>query len=341
MANQHNIHFVGSLGMADAETVFRTLAEIVGDGAKRYTDGEHGGRARWIRYQFNVMERTPGLEVEKDYVPPASGGNPSRPYFMTRDGVEASEIEFGALGYADEAIASFELFSRLKADGTIPSATRFQVSLPTPVAVLWGFIAPEQRVALEPAYEKAMSAEVAKITAAIPADELAIQWDVCQETLAQDGALELYFDDTFDGSVARACRMSALVPEPAELGIHLCYGDPGHKHIQEPVDTGTCVQLASAIVATCPRPVNWIHLPVPRERDDDAYFAPLSDLKLGPETELVLGLVHHTGGVDATTRRMETAHRHVKDFGIATECGFGRRDPETIAELLRIHAAAA
>jgi hypothetical protein len=31
----------------------------------------------------------------------------------------------------------------------------------------------------------------------------------------------------------------------------------------------------------------------------------------------------------------------VTDFSIATECGFGRRRPETIPELLRIHAAVA
>jgi hypothetical protein len=29
------------------------------------------------------------------------------------------------------------------------------------------------------------------------------------------------------------------------------------------------------------------------------------------------------------------------DFMIATECGFGRRDPETLQELLSIHATVA
>jgi hypothetical protein len=31
----------------------------------------------------------------------------------------------------------------------------------------------------------------------------------------------------------------------------------------------------------------------------------------------------------------------VPDFGIATECGFGRRDPATIPALLRLHAEVA
>jgi hypothetical protein len=27
------------------------------------------------------------------------------------------------------------------------------------------------------------------------------------------------------------------VPAEVELGLHLCYGDPGHKHVVEPKDT--------------------------------------------------------------------------------------------------------
>jgi hypothetical protein len=33
--------------------------------------------------------------------------------------------------------------------------------------------------------------------------------------------------------------------------------------------------------------------------------------------------------------------RHLGNFGVATECGLGRRPRETIAELLRMHAASA
>ena len=82
-------------------------------------------------------------------------------------------------------------------------------------------------------------------------------------------------------------------------------------------------------------------MPVPRDRDDDAYFAPLRRLRLPPHTELCLGLVHHTDGVAGTRRRLAAAEKHVQNFSIATECGFGRRPPATIPELLRIHAEVA
>src|SRR2546430_3323840 len=51
------------------------------------------------------------------------------------------------------------------------------------------------------------------------------------------------------------------------------------------------------------------HLPVPRDRTDPAYYAPLAALRLRPETELYLGLVHATDGVEGSARRMEVARR--------------------------------
>jgi hypothetical protein len=81
---------------------------------------------------------------------------------------------------------------------------------------------------------------------------------------------------------------------------------------------------------------------VPRDRSDDAYFAPLRALQLHPETRLYLGLVHYTDGVEGARQRLTAAHKVVSDFGIATECGFGRRPKsQDIRELMRRHAQVA
>jgi len=42
MTGARSIHLVGSTGLSDAEAVFRTLSETVGDRAPRYPDGETG-----------------------------------------------------------------------------------------------------------------------------------------------------------------------------------------------------------------------------------------------------------------------------------------------------------
>jgi hypothetical protein len=131
------------------------------------------------------------------------------------------------------------------------------------------------------------------------------------------------------------------VPADIDLLFHLCYGDSNHKHVVEPTDMGDMVEFANRVSREIRRPVQLIHMPVPRDRSDDAYFEPLKKLKLRPETQLCLGLVHYTDGLDGTKKRLAAARKCIKDFAIGTECGFGRRDPKTIPELLRIHAQAA
>ena len=42
-------------------------------------------------------------------------------------------------------------------------------------------------------------------------------------------------------------------------------------------------------------------------------------------------------GEDGCRRRMATADKFISGYGIATECGFGRRPPESIGPLLELH----
>ncbi len=144
--------------------------------------------------------------------------------------------------------------------------------------------------------------------------------------------------DKFSSIVA---ELANHVPSDVLLLFHLCYGDANHKHAIEPTDMSDMVAFANALTQKITRQVNLIHMPVPRDRNDDAYFAPLQNLRLEPGTELALGLVHYTDGEAGMQRRMDAALKFVQEFSVGTECGFGRRDPATIPELLRLHVAAA
>jgi hypothetical protein len=120
--------------------------------------------------------------------------------------------------------------------------------------------------------------------------------------------------------------------------VHLCYGSYGGRHWKEPDSTANMVEVHNRLKAKLARPIDYLHMPVPVGRSDDAYFAPLAALELDPRSRLFLGLVHDSDGVAGTRRRIAAAEKYAQDFGIATECGFGRRPPETIPELLRVHA---
>jgi hypothetical protein len=328
------VHLVGSVPLASAEDVFRTTSAILEDRLRRIPDGETGIRTNWIGWQADVLARQPELEM----TPPDPAAYAPLPRFTLRTGIEASALTFGPLGYAAAAISSYAVFQRLRAEGVIPAGRRFQVSLPTPLAPITAFVAPRDRPAVEPRYEARLLAEVDEIAGAIPHGDLAIQWDTAVEFAQLENAGDTHFADLLAGIVARLVRIGARVPTSAELGYHLCYGDAGHRHFVQPRDTGKLVAVANAVSAQCNRPLNWLHLPVPRDRTDEAYFAPLRDLHSHHETELYLGLVHYTDGVAGTQRRIGAAQQVVPQFGIATECGFGRRPPGTILDLLRIHA---
>ncbi|MFZ0837007.1 MAG: hypothetical protein WAM77_06115 [Xanthobacteraceae bacterium] len=67
----------------------------------------------------------------------------------------------------------------------------------------------------------------------------------------------------------------------------------------------------------------------------------MAGLNLRPTTELYLGLIHLTDGIQGAQRRIATADTVVNRYGVATECGFGRRPPDTILSLLDLHRAVA
>jgi methionine synthase II (cobalamin-independent) len=180
----------------------------------------------------------------------------------------------------------------------------------------------------------------------IPHNQLAIQFDVASAVFArlqrnEPNAYGQNKEEMLKTFGTILVELADHVPADIELLFHFCYGDSNHRHVVEPIDMGDMAALANYLSCAISRPIQLIHMPVPRNRADDGYFAPLDRLELRPETELCLGLVHHTDGLIGTRRRLARAEKYVKNFSIATECGFGRRPADTIPELLRIHAAAA
>jgi hypothetical protein len=338
------VHFVGSIPLPDTETVFRTLSGAVGPHLVRLPDGETGIRKTWIRFLQDVLVNNPAIERAAD-VPPFKfvqwDGKLVReiPRLRVKPGSTPDPRTFKT-GYADMAIESWAVFDRLQKSGVIPAQVKFQVCLPTPVAPTYNNMVPESRPKLLSALTQHFIGEVQKIAAAIPNDRLAIQWDVCQEVLAWEN----YFDpgpaDFRKETIGVLAAIGNAVPAGVELGYHLCYGSPADEHLVQPKDAGIMVEMANAIVAAVKRPIQFFHMPVPKWRTDDAYFVPLEKLKLGPQTELYLGLIHHDDAA-GDAARLAAARRHARVSGVGTECGMARGDPARLPALLAAHARAA
>jgi hypothetical protein len=340
-----NVYLVGSVPMQDAATVFKTVSAAVGSRLLTLPDGETGERLDWITWLEPVFRDNPAFEPSPETFQLHGLAAQHRRYQL-KPGKSIADVHFDNLFYADIAKKSFDTFAALKRSGEIPAQVKFQIDLVPAHSVIWLFVQENLQRAIDPIYNDAILREIDKIAAALPHDEIAIQFDIASAVFARlerntptpYGATKEEMQDTFSRIVV---RLAEHVPADIDLLFHFCYGDAGHRHVIEPTDIGDMVDYANRLVSQLRRPVAQIHMPVPRQRSDEAYFAPLRRLALHPDTRLCLGLVHHTDGIEGTKKRIATARKFVQNFGIATECGFGRRDPATIPELLRIHAEAA
>jgi hypothetical protein len=248
------------------------------------------------------------------------------------------KLDFDDLKYANWAAESYRTFNELREQGVIPADARFQVSLPTPLGGCAAFFdQPRDREIVYRAYETAMLREVGRICRQLPHDDLALQWDVCLEILEIAAGLpQLLSDDPWTRAGTQFGRIAEDIPSPVMLGFHFCYGDLAHHHLVEPADLSVSVRMAHLAIFGVKRRIDWVHMPVPMNRGDDAYFAPLQDLK-SSDTNVFLGLLHLHDGAEGSLKRVKMARRYLRSFGVATECGLGRRPRETLPELLRIH----
>src|SRR5579863_1212520 len=126
------VHLVGSIGLDTVEEVFRTTGSLLGRRLRRVPDGEPGGRRLWISWQYALLRAQPFLKADMSRPNQTTGFPP----LLLADNVQPADIRFPELGYAREARASYQDFLAAREQGQLPAAVRFQVSLPTPFAVI-------------------------------------------------------------------------------------------------------------------------------------------------------------------------------------------------------------
>jgi hypothetical protein len=339
-----SVHFNGSINLPDGETVMREISARIPSGVRRMTDGETGDRGYWISFQIDKFLQMPEFEsvaVGRAYETEEEA--PDMPRLRLVDGASAETIDWPNLGYADAYAESFAVFDRLQQDGTIPEGVRFQMQYPTPLASVGGTFVPEDLPAVLATYEEALFADLDRALATLPHDRVAVQWDVAVEFGLLEGAFAGGMKMPLEQIAPGLVRCIDRVPEGVPVGMHLCYGDYGHQHFTEPESLRRQVDVLNAVAAGARRPVSWASFTVPQGRDDAGYFAPLSGLAVGPETELYFALVpYHPDDQPEGTTATQVGHVDAalggeREWGICTECGMGRAQRADIPRLLDLH----
>ncbi len=336
---------VGSIPLDTVKEVFEAFGAPLGKYLFAMPDGEVGPRRHWIsRVHYQVLAGHSELDIVRRPAPDENGIERLAPrsagdswLFKVKDGVR--QVRFGdpgwRLGYARDAINSYFVFQTLRQNGVLPAHLRFQVSIPMVNSVLPPRIFPDQSdiEKVRPGYEEATRAEIATIVEKIPAKDLAIQWDCSTEIQDSYGAVPGYpLAGAIERNLTEVRNLSPHIPADVALGYHFCFGTLGGWPRFAPNDLGQAVKLANAFVAASGRRVDWIHIPV-LDRSDDAFFAPLKELK--PQgARVYLGAIHNMAGFKA---RIATARKYCADFGLGAYCGFGRVPASELAGILADH----
>jgi len=345
----HDLLLVGSVPLDRAEQVLEICGRKIGKYVDCLPDGEIGERTRWVSYQsYRVFHGHP--EIETLHRPePKNGveqwiptGYNNHWNFKVRAGVK--EVRFGdpgwRLGYARDAINSYFVFRTLRDRGDIPAGVRFQVCLPGTVSVVFTpFREAGDFDRVAPGYEEAMRAEVANIVKQIPRSDLVIQWDCALELLDVEGAIAWTpKENKFERSSAQFRNLSRAVPDDVPMGYHFCYGTLGGWPMKRPESLEWCVKFTRKAIDTSGRPVDFVHMPVPRHPPDH-YFDSLKSIA-GDDVKVYLGLIHHPDTVAELKTRIDAARKFIPNPGVASVCGFGRLDPDRVPSMLDDHLRA-
>ncbi|QIW98161.1 hypothetical protein AMS68_003679 [Peltaster fructicola] len=311
---------VGSVLLPDAETVFRDAIAGMPNRLKRIPDGETGERFYFTMFQAQVFDAYPPMKAR----------------FVDNSIIDADEFTQEQLdegikkitetpletGYDKAAIASYAVFKKLKDEGVIPKKGLSKRAYPL--------------------YEEALGRAIKNIQAAIPHEELSIQFDLAADTAFWEGVyLKPWFDeDPKDYTVEYISRMLGWVAPDVEAGLHNCYGDMEHKHWHEPSSLKAVSERGLRLLEKNAHKIDYFHAPIPVSASDslDTFIAPIAELaqKLHEQGgEIYLGVVQHND-LEGTKKRIEAAGKYVPEFGIATECGMGRTPKEQIHELFKL-----
>ncbi len=332
---------VGSLPADSSESALRSAAEFFGDLVFALPDGETGPRAAWVGYERERLVR-PNADVVVVQETGSPTGIPRHAYETPVFGIRpgANGLHWDSWPRIDDAIEGYRVFKALREQGLIPAQLRFQVGLPFPSSALNGFKAdfPADYPIAEWAFEDLVARELARLSAAIPPGDLAIQWDLAYETQDIEGVLAWTGEGGWERFAGPVTRLTRLIPEEVLVGYHLCYGTFPEWPMYEARDMGVLVRMANFAVASSGRTVDWLHLAGPRylRSEDRGFFRPLTDLEAG-DARVFLGIVLPIDGVAGLRRRHDTASRYLSDFGVAMYCGFGRQPGADGTETMREH----
>ena len=339
MSYRKSFYLTGSINQPTVDDAFRFVGSRLQPAVTRVPDGEPGDRANWVLTQtshfldnqtLDVVEvdgrrlarLLPGATAEDVDVPPVRlpgprGGRPTG-------------------GSGTRAIAA-----------ELAPDSKFLVSIPTPFNAVNFFVEFDSQVEVARAYEKPLRDSVEAIQAAIPHEDLVIQWDLPVEDATVEGWFPNPYND-FEEIYAVTARPASWVHDDVELTFHLCYGDSkfgaspfmgdppdelaaarGGRHVY-PRDASTIVAVSNGLSRHVPRRIDAIQAATVTTWNKLAHWQPLANLAHRAGHRVLPRVGARRGRRRGARYRAALAAKFLDGFGLSTECGLGRHSPEQL-----------
>jgi hypothetical protein len=135
---------------------------------------------------------------------------------------------------------------------------------------------------------QALLDEMGEISAAIPPQDLAVQFDIASDYIKSEAQRNPSYlstlredfhppkeEDAMERYANQYAGLIGKVDVEAEVGLHLCLGNINNKPVLAARDTTVMVELANQIASKANRPLQWLHFGcLPKWKDATAYRTP-------------------------------------------------------------------
>lgn len=198
---------------------------------RRIPDGETGDRIYFIQFQKFFFQPAPEMIPEfkmnselvmHDFTPE-----------QVKAGIDKIKASPCKTKYDDYAIASYQTFKKLRDDGVLPKGIKFQVSMPTHINAIMGFVQRDFQAEIEPIYREALWQAMRNIQDAIPHEDLAFEIDIASEYIFLENISMFrpwFYNDDKDFDKRKEymydyiVKQIGLIDQDVEVGLHNCYG---------------------------------------------------------------------------------------------------------------------
>lgn len=336
-------HLVGSWPGRTPEHAMEAALKQLSPHLLRMTDGETGDRASWITVGIDALRANPDVEMIND-------GDWSSYHNVAKWRVKEGHTldpDNIRLCYARYFDGSFPAFKELRARFGRPDL-QFQVGIPASIDVAGASFgeAAFTDPSIPAAFTTAAAREIEKIRASAD-EEVLFQLETVFSLVAVAREPDEAQPEIARRMAAGLAAMAAAAPEGTHFGCHLCLGDFNREAFTNMRDARPLVLVANAIVDQWPegRVLDYIHVPFAAARkppiEDEAFYEPLSDLRLPEDVRFVAGFLHETLDLPAHQQLLARIESRVgRPVDVAAACGLGRRDtPEEALEEMREAAA--